>query len=707
MMRFDKYTLDSLEYDKVKEEVARACYSSGGKRYVERLKPTIDSMIIDDSLSETMEMKEIVQFEEAFPLAQAEKVDLLIDKIKVAGSVLDAEQLKRLADFQQTILALHQYRRDREEKIPRICVYLKQLAPLDDLVLRIDRAIDHGGEIKDSASDHLRRIRADKVNARARILERLNRILDTKSHRGDRQDDIITLREGRYVISIPDSDFDAKAGIVHDRSRSGATLYVEPTAAVELNNKLKRLFIEEKEEIDKILLELTEFARSKLDLLERNWALFAKLDFIHAKGVFAARIDGMMPVIKNEPIINLKAARHPLLLLTTQDKLPVVPADIELGFDYNVLIITGPNTGGKTVAVKTVGLLSLMMQSGLLIPADEKSELGVFEKIFADIGDEQSIELSLSTFSSHISRVTRAIANCDRRSLLLFDEIGAGTDPKEGAALGEAVIDYVADSGARCIVTTHYSALKTIAEENEKVENASFEFDRQTLKPTFRLRRGLPGSSYAIEIAARLGMPKSVVKQAGELVGTQERSLTDLIARLEKQLLDIEEEKAALDKQLEHAAELESSWQLQYDQVRQREKELAQEGYAEAKALVEETKQKLEQLIKELKEDTSAAAIKKSRKTIEELRQELAGKLAPTRKPLSPEEIPDIGDAVWVERLRTEGELVEKFAGGAKGKVRIGKLLYTMELAGLRKLTDDETHRKPPSGVNYEPFKQE
>lgn len=708
MIRFDKQTLESLEFPRIVEEVARHCYSEGGRRFTERLKPTIDSVIIDDALTETMEMKEIIQFEESFPLSEAEKVDTLIEKLKIAGSMLDAEQLKKLADFQQVILAMHQYRRDREEKFPRIVAYLRQLDPLDELVLQINRAIDRGGEIKDSASDHLRRIRADKINARARILDRLNRVLGRQRHKADRVDDIVTLREGRYVISIPDTEFDSSSGIVHDRSRSGATLYVEPTETIELNNKLKQFDLAEKEEIEKILMELTDLARGRIDQFERNWALFSKLDFIHAKGRFAVDLDAAMPNIKMEPIIKLKDTRHPLLLLSAKEKKDVVPSDVELGQGYNVLIITGPNTGGKTVAVKTVGLLVLMIQSGLLVPVDEKSEIGIFEKVFADIGDEQSIELSLSTFSSHISRIVNALGQCDRNSLLLFDEIGAGTDPKEGAALGEAIIEFVIESQARCVVTTHYSSLKTIAEYNEKVENASFEFDRKTLQPTYRLHLGLPGSSYAVEIAARLGMPKSVIKRAGELVGTQERSLADLISRLEEQLNETEADRVKLQEQLEHAAELERKWQEQTKEVEAREEELARDGYAEATELVEETRRKLDQVIKELREQgASIDTVRSGKKTIEDLRRELAGRAAPKPKKLGPEELPDVGDPVWVERLQTEGELIEKFAGGKKGKVRIGKVLYTMELADLQKLDTRESKKRIPEGVNYEPFRED
>lgn len=707
MSHFDDHTLDSLEFSRVREEIRKLCYCDEGKRHADRLQPSNDGLTIEANLQETMEMKEIREFEEAIPLESVERVEALIDKVRVEGSILDPDQLKRLADFQKIIVALYQYRSNKEAKYPRVVTYFKQLTPLQELIKRIDQAIDFAGEIKDSASDKLRRLRIDKTLARAQIINRLQKILGAKTHRSDRQDDIITLRDGRYVIPISDSEFNPKSAVVHDRSKSGATLYVEPTEAIELNNKLKQLHLEEAREIERILLELSELARGNAGEIHRNWELYGKLDFLHAKAVFAAQIDGVMPILKSEPVVCLKAAYHPVLLLSAKQKQDVVPLNVELGFDYNVIIITGPNTGGKTVALKTVGLMVLMNQSGLLVSADAKSELGIFDKVFADIGDEQSIELSLSTFSSHISRIKQALEQCDHSSLLLFDEIGVGTDPKEGAALGEAVIDYLANTGARCIVTTHYSALKAIAETNKKVENASMEFNRQTLQPTYRMRTGLPGSSYALEMAARLGMPKSVLEHAGRLVGTQERSLADLIARLESELMAADAERRQLQERLARATELEELHRSQSEKVQAREKELLKEGCADAAKLVEETRKQLDAVVSSLQvEKATKETVKQSRKTLDDLRRELSEKISAFAPAAPPGEIPDSGDKVWIERFQSEGDLLERFSDGKKAKVRIGKVLYTMELADLRKL--DQSSKPPPlpTGVNYQPYRE-
>jgi DNA mismatch repair protein MutS2 len=707
MSRFDDHTLNSLEFFRIKEEISKQCYCEKGKRHVERLAPSSDGEIIETNLQETLEMKEIREFEEAIPLEAVERVEALVDKVKVVGAILDPDQLKRLADFQKLIVALYQYRSNKESKYPRVVSYLKQLTPLQELIKRIDQAIDTTGEIKDSASDRLRRIRIDKTQARAQIIHRLNKILGEKTHRSDRQDDIITLRDGRYVIPIVDSEFNPKTAVVHDRSKSGATLFVEPTEAIEMNNKLKQLMLEETHEIERILLELSELARGSASQIERNWELYGKLDFLHAKAVFACRIDGVMPILKSTAVVNLQAAYHPVLLLSAKQKQDVVPLNVELGFDYNVIIITGPNTGGKTVALKTVGLMVLMTQAGLLISADAKSEIGIFDKVFADIGDEQSIELSLSTFSSHIARIKQALESCDHTSLLLFDEIGVGTDPREGAALGEAVIDYLTNTGAKCIVTTHYSALKAIAETNKKVENASMEFDRRTLQPTYRMRTGLPGSSYALEMAARLGMPKAVLERAGQLVGTQERSLADLIARLESELMATEAERRQLAERLVKATELERQHKEQAAKVEAREKELLKHGYAEAVKLVEETRKHIEALLQNLQEERpTKETIKQSRKSLEDLRNELSAQQSAFVPPEEPGEQPAAGDRVWVERLQTEGNLVEKFGDGKKARVRIGKVLYTMELAELRKLDAAKRSRSIPSGVVYQPYRE-
>jgi DNA mismatch repair protein MutS2 len=708
MPQFARHTLDSLEFTRIREEVAKLCFCDGGKRHVAEMLPSTDPLTIETALLETQEMREIIEFEEAIPLELVEKVEALVGKIRVVGSILDPDQLKRVADFQKIIVALHQYRRNKETKYPHIINYLGQLKPLHDLILRIDQAIDPTGEIKDSASPRLRKIRNDKVHARAVILDRLNRIIGGKTHRADRLDDVVTMRDGRYVIPIPDSEYNARESVVHDRSKSGATLYVEPTEAIELNNKLKQLHMEEAQEIERILLELSDLARSYSAEIERNWELYGRLDFLHAKGAFAIRTDGVMPVLKREPVVSLQAAYHPLLLLSAKRKQDVVSLSLELGIDRNIIIVTGPNTGGKTVALKTVGLSVLMAQAGMLISADAKSELGVFDQVFADIGDEQSIELSLSTFSSHISRITSAIAVCDERSLVLFDEIGVGTDPKEGAALAEAVIEYVSRTNARCIVTTHYSALKAIAETNKKVENASMEFNRQTLQPTYRLRTGLPGSSYALEMAARLGMPKEVLMRAGELVGTQERSLSDLIARLESELMATESERRELTEKLAHATELERQHKEHAEKVQAREKQLLKEGSTEATKLVEETRQKLEALVLELQSDKpSKDTIKQSRKSLDDLRKELSVRAAALSPPPEKGDIPEVGDKVWIDRMQTDGEYMEKFADGKRARVRIGKVLYTMNIADLRKVSGEKRKSFPPEGVSYQPYKDD
>lgn len=708
MNNLDTRTLESLEFPRIKAAIARHCLCDGGRRLVDELKPSLEALIIESNLLETLEMKEIREFEEVFPLESVERFEPLVDKIRVAGSILDPEQLKRVADFQRTIVALSQYRQHKAEKYPRVCAYLQRLQPLQDLIHRIDHAIDRGGEIKDSASDRLRRIRAEKVNARAQILTRLQKVLGEKSHRSDRLDDIVTVRDGRYVISILDSDFNPKTAVVHDRSRTGATLYVEPTEAIELNNKLKQLLIDETHEIERILLELSELARSHAAELTENWAVYSRLDFLHAKAAFAAQIDGVMPLLRPEPQISLQAAYHPLLLLGARQKSEVVPLSVELGFDHSVIIITGPNTGGKTVAMKTVGLLILMAQSGILIPADAKSQLGIFQRVFADIGDEQSIELSLSTYSAHIARITQALEHANPQTLLLFDELGVGTDPKEGAALAEAIIDHVVRSGAKCIVTTHYSALKAIAVGNPKVENASMEFNRETLQPTYRFRTGLPGSSYALEVASRLGMPPTVLRRAHELVGSQERSLADLIAKLEAELMAADADRLELRERLQRADALENSRRAEKEKIDAREKQLLKEGYDNANRLVEDTRKRLEALMTEIKSESATKAdLKRAQKSIDELRRELyegARRMEPQREAGAP---PAAGDRVFIERLQTDGELLEIFPGGKRGKVRVGKVLYTMELADLRKLESDLAAPQLPEGVNYQPFKDD
>jgi DNA mismatch repair protein MutS2 len=551
---------------------------------------------------------------------------------------------------------------------------------------------------------------------RNRLLEKLESILGARKIKGSRQDDIITIRDGRYVIPMEEAEFFQQRGIVHDKSKSGATLFVEPLVAVGLNNQLRELTLEEEKEIERILKEITGLIRMELRDLEITVKALQKLDFVYAKAKLSFDYDGNPPLLNEQGYINLIEARHPLLNLSgdsfpsakknedeEQDtgNLPktgnlkrrsVVPLSLSLGKDYSALIITGPNTGGKTVALKTVGLLTLMALSGLHIPVKPYSEICVFKKIYADIGDEQSIEMSISTFSSHMTQIKKAVEYSDSETLVLLDELGGGTDPKEGAALGEAIIDQLIKKSAKLIATTHHGALKILASEYPQIRNASLEFDKETLTPTYRFQIGYPGSSYAIQIAQRLGMDQNIIEKAFELLGSKERDLGLLLENLEKDLKTVRENRKALDEQRKVSEELTNLYKDKLEKLESREKDLKTNALKEAKQMVETTKVELERLIAQIrKTQAEKQVIKEAHHFLEEKKTSLAKELEQfEEKVVKKLGIVQPGDAVWIEPLGIKGDVLEKDEHSGKIKVLVGSITYTVEENELTRIEDRE-----------------
>ncbi|HEU4754255.1 MAG TPA: endonuclease MutS2, partial [Armatimonadota bacterium] len=430
-------------------------------------------------------------------------------RIAGVGGVLEPAVLLEVADTVGAGRKLRHFLLQRSESVPRLAGFAERVGEFSLIEQAVHEAINDHAEVRDDASPALSRLRKELRTIRSRMLERLNSILRSQAYRDMIQDPVITTRDGRYCIPVKSEYRTAFGGLVHDQSSSGATVFMEPQAVVELGNELRQVELKERQEVERILRELTALiGRHAVDLGYTLEAL-GELDFIFARGKLSLGMDAAEPVINGEGFIGLRRARHPLLTG------PVVPIDVELGRAFRVLVITGPNTGGKTVALKTAGLLCLMAQSGLHVPADSGSTLPVFHGIYADIGDEQSIQQSLSTFSGHITNIAgilEAVEKSGTKSLVLLDEAGAGTDPAEGAALAKAILSHLLERGARTIASTHYGELKEFAYSTPGVENASVEFDVETLRPTYRLLIGIPGASNAFSIAARLGLPEEVVQ---------------------------------------------------------------------------------------------------------------------------------------------------------------------------------------------------
>jgi len=514
----------------------------------------------------------------------------------------------------------------------------------------------------------------------------MEQIISKRPKQAGWQDDVVTQRGDRYVIGVPSSQYRTDIGILHDRSQSGATLFVEPAETVELNNSINMLYQEERQEIVRILKALTAEIALRADALIENCGLIGTLDAIHACADFSIAINGNQPAITDEPSFNLIDARHPLLIVRLGGVDKVIPTGLGINDGRQAVLVTGPNTGGKTITLKTVGLSVLMAQSGLHIAAGEKSEVGIFRDIFADIGDEQSIELSLSTFSSHISNIIQGLNSAGSDCLLLFDEIGVGTDPKEGSALAEAIILYAVDRGARMVVTTHYSQLKTLAMEHPEIENASLEFDRETLSPTYRLRLGIPGASYAVEIAGRLGMQDSICERASGLLGSGERSLDALIASLQTELADIRKDKTELTERLEKATELEQRYRQQTEHLRREIEDEKKQALDETISFLDHTRKDVEKLVADIRR---SGADKKAVKEFHKRLRESSDKARQHRDAMKPKSLDhsvyEKGDAVEIISLNQQG-VVEELIGNSKARVKVGNIFTTVELRNLRRI---------------------
>ncbi|MBU1319224.1 MAG: endonuclease MutS2 [candidate division Zixibacteria bacterium] len=699
-------TLKILEFDKIRLLLAGKSLTPAGKELALGISPIESDSDLNRRLDETTEMAEIISFEEPFPLQRVDDADRLLAFVSTEGTFLDPEELLKLKIFLEICGRLRKYVKNKAEKYPLMAAYLLAIKEQQEIINAIDSAIDSTGEVKDSASPALRRIRIEKGSIRNKVLNKLESMIRSRATHGSRQDDLVTIRDGRYVIPVAENDFTSRSGVVHDRSKSGATLFVEPMETVELNNKLRKLDSDEEKEIERILLSISDLVRTQISALDENYRIIAVTDFIHTRGVMSIQLDANRPSIVAESRLRLVDARHPLLLLKAANASEVVPMTLSLGGKYDALVVTGPNTGGKTVALKTLGLLTLMARSGLHVPADKESEVGSIHRIFADIGDEQSIELSLSTFSSHLARIIHAVENCDSHTLILLDEIGAGTDPKEGSALGESILKHILQRESMAFVTTHYSALKTLPEKYPRIGNASLEFDRETLKPTYRFRVGLPGSSYAIEIARRLGMPRDIVDNAESLVDTQERSLGNLLEKLEVELKESRKAKISL---VEQKNKLEADVLKLNDReagLRKREENLKRKEVDESSALVDQTRRELEELVKEIREKQADKGLVKEAhariRDLDESFEQKRSRLEP-RKRLKTEDLCQ-GDSVWVETLQTSGELLQYISRSKSWKVQIGSMVSTVRSEFLSRINEGDSKPALPAGVNYAPF---
>lgn len=671
-----------LEFDKIRQILAGFTASKPGEELAISLQPATVLEEVARAQKETTEARELWQTSRV-PL------DGIFDLRAAAegarrGKVLSPEELLATgATLRAARLLRKSLGEEAEERAPVLSALAAGLTTFPQLEAALTKAIGPDGEVRDEASPVLRSLRRQAQTLQNSIRERLDALTRSGETQKYLQEALVTIRNGRYVLPVKQEFRQYIPGIVHDQSASGATLFIEPMAVVELNNKLRRVEAEIKEEIERILTELSRQVGEAAAGILANQEILARLDLAFAKARYSLSIGGAEPVLNTRGFIRLLQARHPLL------EGEVVPIDLELGGDFHVLIITGPNTGGKTVSLKTTGLLTLMAQAGLHIPARSGSEMAVFTGIYSDIGDEQSIEQSLSTFSSHMSNIVPIMeAAQDQNSLVLLDELGAGTDPAEGAALATAILKTLHSRGVRTVATTHYSELKIFAYNTPGVENASVDFDPRTLRPTYRLLTGVPGQSNAFVIAARLGLEKAIIEEAQQLVAPGTRNLEELLGQIaeEKRELEAEREKTA---RLRLALEKkEKEYTEKLGRFEGERASLLQEAREEARNLIRETRREMENLLRRLRE----AAPEDQSEIANEARRQLAGRLAeiPEEAGLfvgggSPGEILP-GKTVRLPHLEQEGVVLEVKNGQAQVQVE-GGLRVWVPCAGLAEVS--------------------
>ena len=583
-----------LEYEKIRDMLLAECMSAMTREEASKLLPSSDALFIAEELEKTDEAMTVYMQKSAPPLGNFYDVGGLA-RLASKDGMLNQKQLLQIAYNLGSARKTRSFLSSDLPELKHIDELRRGLSDLSQLESEIDRCIVSEDEVADSASSELRRIRAAIVRQNESIKAKLSQIVSSQANREILQDSIVTMRQGRYVIPVKLEHKARVPGIVHDQSASGATLFIEPQSIVEMNNQLRELELAEQQEIIRILRELSAMVGAEELRIRANQEILQKLDFMFAKARLAHRMNAMKPLISPDGHLMLRKARHPLI-----DPKKVVPIDVELGSGYSTLVITGPNTGGKTVTLKTVGLLSLMAQSGLFIPAGDGSSVPVYRDVFADIGDEQSIEQSLSTFSSHMSNIVGIVRNAGQGCLVLLDELGAGTDPTEGAALAISILDWLRGRGAATVATTHYTELKKYAISTEGVQNASMQFDVETLSPTYRLMIGVPGKSNAFEISKKLGLSPRIINTAKNYLDTGDIAFEDVIRSIEEDKRESEAAKA-------EAARLREDMQAQKARMEELEKryakqkeQLLEEARDEARAIIEQARAEVDSIRKEI-----------------------------------------------------------------------------------------------------------
>ena len=718
------HTLQVLEFDAVRTMVSERTVSAQGQRRAMSLEPASEIVVIRKNLQTVTEMRGFLDRRETVPLRGIKDIGAALEQAGAAGAMLDPKALLDVADTLRVSRLMRAFglRLRNRSTEPHVRSLTAGLGDFQEIEEAIGQAIDADGNIRDHASPALRRIRADQQTMRERARSWLQRFVQSDTGTRALQDPVITMRDGRYVVPVRTDHRGRVQGVVHDQSASGATVFIEPMGVVELNNRLRELIVEEGREIERVLSALTDRVHLQAEAITVSYGILGQLDFYHAAAALSIDLRAAPPRLNSDGRVVLRNARHPILQLSDQCE-EVVPLNLEIGEATQTLVITGPNMGGKTVALKSIGILTLMAQAGLHIPADDDTDIAVFDAVYADIGDEQSIEANLSTFSAHMGHIRTILEAADEHTLVLLDELGAGTDPSAGAAMGMAILESLTRRGTVTAATTHLDALKAFATRTGKVENGSMVFHVETLAPAYRFRQGIPGASYAIEIGRRLGMPEEVLERSSRFMGTAERRLDELIAdvdRKHEQLVAAQEQADRLRAELDA---LKKSYEDRIASYRQKERDVIDSSREKADRMMKDAQAAIDRAVAAVRSEQAASgAVEASRKAVRDQRVLLqdmldsmdSGTAAPdagtgdaAADPGIGETVPEpagdavpepagvtisAGDEVWLESLQQAGRVLQD--QGDRLRIQTGR----MEITARR---SEVSLRKPgpePSG---------
>ncbi|MBE0645190.1 MAG: endonuclease MutS2 [Bacteroidetes bacterium] len=682
--------LAKLEFARLRSHIAGHCATLFGQERIEKLTPSPMFALVRDELARVDEMHALIDADDAPPLESLDDMRPALHRAAKAGSMIASEDFLEILHLLVTGRKLKAFFAKRSERLALLAQLASELHEDKMLEFHIDRVVDQEGKVKDNASKELRNLRREIIEKSGQLRRRMEAILKRVSEDEIVMEELVTMRDGRMVLPVKTEYKRQIQGFIHSSSASGQTVYIEPTETLDLNNEIRDLQFAEIREVAAILTDLTDRLRAAVQPLLRSVELVGEIDSLYARARYGNAVLGACPHVKLEGSLVLEHARHPLLLLHKKMK-DVVPLDITLGEEATTIIITGPNAGGKSVTMKTVGLLVLMVQSGIPVPCDAKSEFPMYTDVHVDIGDEQSLENDLSTFSSHISRLARIVSTARAKSLVLIDEIGTGTDPSEGSALGAAILERLTQARAHVIATTHHGMLKAFAYEQADMQNAAMEFDLQTLEPTYVFRSGLPGSSYAFEITRRHGMDPAIIERAREIGGTQSDALEQLLAEVERQSQELGIRLRRTEQQEDKFNQLSTEYDQKLKAMKQEGKEFKRQSLEQAERILHDANAAVEEAIRGIREEqASKEAIRRAHDRVEksrsEVREQLSELLPVAHRDESPSAEIHSGDEVAMrDNPQTKGIAL---ADPERGKVEVafGSLRMSVDLARLQRV---------------------